>query len=90
MQTPNAHSHRQIRMFGPVYALAVAPDGIWLASGGACGTVRIWDAAAGAQRAVLASHRSSSVYAPDGVWVAGGASTGQRKSGIRPATNRKR
>jgi WD40 repeat protein len=36
-----------------VAAVAVAPDGSWLASGGWDGTVRIWDAANGHARALM-------------------------------------
>jgi WD40 repeat protein len=32
---------------GPVLAVAVAPDGTWLATAGLDGTVRIWDATTG-------------------------------------------
>ena len=39
-----------------VSAVAVAPDGSWLASGGWDGTVRIWDVATGRERAVLHGH----------------------------------
>ena len=44
--------HRQERATltghtGRVEAVAVAPDGSWLATGGQDGTVRIWDAATG-------------------------------------------
>ncbi|MFE9103817.1 NB-ARC domain-containing protein [Actinomadura geliboluensis] len=35
---------------GAVTAVVVAPDGTWLASAGADGTVRVWDAATGAER----------------------------------------
>ena len=38
---------------GRVTAVAVAPDGSWLASGSDDGTVRIWDVATGRERAVL-------------------------------------
>ena len=41
---------------GAVNAVAIAPDGTWLATGGDDGTVRIWDAATGQQRAVLTGH----------------------------------
>ena len=60
---------------GKVNAVAVAPDGSWLATGSSDGTVRIWDVATGQERAVLHGH-SGRVYAvavaPDGSWLATG------------------
>jgi WD40 repeat protein len=57
-----------------VDAVAVAPDGSWLASaGGDDNTVRIWDAVTGEQRAVLTGHTDSVnavAVAPDGSWLA--------------------
>jgi WD40 repeat protein len=56
--------------------VAVASDGSWLASGGADGTVRTWDAATGRERAILAGHTSevtAVAVAPDGNWLASGS-----------------
>ncbi|MEV3865459.1 NB-ARC domain-containing protein [Streptomyces cinnamoneus] len=62
----------------PVWSVAVAPDGAWLASGGgfADGTVRIWDRSSGTCTTTLTGHTSavwSVAVAPDGAWLASGA-----------------
>ena len=60
---------------GAVYAVAAAPDGSWLASGGQDGLVRIWDVANGQQRAGLTGHTDAAyavAAAPDGSWLASG------------------
>jgi WD40 repeat protein len=62
---------------GSVDALAVAPDGSWLAFGGDRKTIRIWDVITGKERMVmtlpkeafLADVRTLGV-APDGSWLA--------------------
>jgi WD40 repeat protein len=56
----------------PVRAVAIAPDGTWLASGDEGGSVRIWDPATGEQRWI---HRRAGpiravAIAPDGAWLA--------------------
>ncbi|MGW5261947.1 WD40 repeat domain-containing protein, partial [Microbispora sp. NPDC004025] len=55
-----------------VYAVAIAPDDSWLASGSADETVRLWNAD-GSQRAVLQGHTGwvrGVAIAPDGSWLA--------------------
>ena len=54
-------------------AVAAAPDGSWLASGGHDGAVRIWDVATGRERAKLTGHTgpvAAVAVAPDGSWLA--------------------
>jgi WD40 repeat protein len=63
-----------------VYSLAFSPDGKSLASGSADGTVKIWDFAAGKERATLSGHEKRAVraiaYASDGNTLASGDSLG--------------
>ena len=56
-------------------AVAVAPDGSWLASGSQDGTVRIWDVATGQERATLTGHTERG----DG----GGGGAGRQLAGLR-------
>ena len=63
-----------------VSAMAIAPDGTWLATGTGTGTsgtgpvrtVRIWDTASWTQKATLTSHGGvgAMAIAPDGTWLA--------------------
>src|SRR5215469_10417407 len=58
---------------GAVSAVAYAPDGTTLASGGVDGTVRIWDARTGQLQRVLTGHTGAVravAYAPDGTTLA--------------------
>ncbi|WP_131831251.1 NB-ARC domain-containing protein [Frankia sp. CcI49] len=56
-----------------ISALAVAPDGSWLASAGRDRVVRIWNPYTGVQTAVLSGHTgevSALAVSPDGAWLA--------------------
>ena len=58
---------------GSVNAVAVAPDGSWIATASGDGTARVWDAATGHERAVLKGHTggvNAVAVAPDGSWIA--------------------
>ncbi len=56
---------------GPVRAVAIAPDGTWLASGSDEGSVRIWDPVTGELRGTLAGRAGMTLaIAPDGTWLA--------------------
>ena len=61
---------------GIVEAVAIAPDGSWLATAGWDDTVRIWDPVTGTQRHTLTGHTGSVqavAIAPDGSWLATGS-----------------
>jgi WD40 repeat protein len=58
---------------GIITALAVAPDGTWLATGGRDGVVRLWEVATGRPLAQLTGHDlevRAIAIAPDGSWLA--------------------
>jgi WD40 repeat protein len=62
-----------------VQAVAIAPDGSWLATGGLDHTVRIWDPVTGTQRHTLTDHTSyvqAVAITPDGSWLATGGYDG--------------
>jgi WD40 repeat protein len=67
------------RHWKAAYAIAVAPDGSWLAVTGLDPKVRVWDVATGNQRFVLDGHRGevyAAAVAPDGSWMATGGGDG--------------
>src|SRR5262249_3511263 len=67
-----------------VDAIAIAPDGTWLATGSDDGTVRLWDAATGRLRGTLTGHASgvrAVAIAPDGTWLATGSDDGTVRLG---------
>jgi WD40 repeat protein len=55
-----------------VHGCAVSPDGAWIVSASGDGTLKIWDAATGSERATLTGH-TGNVHAcavsPDGTWI---------------------
>ena len=75
---------------GPVNAVAIAPDGTWLATGGGDGTVRTW-AADGTPRATLTGHDGpvrAVAIAPDGTWLATGSDDGTARTWAADGTPR--
>ena len=75
---------------GPVNAVAIAPDGTWLATGGQDGTVRIW-AADGTPRTSLTGHEhrvTAVAIAPDGTWLATASADGTVRTWAADGTPR--
>lgn len=64
---------------GRVGAVAVSHDGMWLASAGDDGTVRLWNGADGSPRAILTRHEgvvNAVAISRDGTWLASAGSDG--------------
>jgi WD40 repeat protein len=65
---------------GWVQTLVVAPDGAWVASAGADGTVRLWDPHTGQACHILIGHSgtvNALAAAPDGAWLASVGNDGE-------------
>jgi WD40 repeat protein len=61
---------------GPLYTVAVSPDGVALAAGGLDGAVRVYDLATGRLRQALEGHRDAVyglAFAPDGASLLSGS-----------------
>ena len=70
-------------------AVAIAPDGTWLATGSGDRTVRIWDPATGQPDIPVTGDIYAVAFAPDGTWLA----TGSGDQAVRiwdPATGQQR
>jgi WD40 repeat protein len=78
---------------GPVQAVAVTPDGRRIVTGGADGTVRVWDRETGVEQAVLTGHTGlvlAVAVTPDGRQIVTGGGDGtvrvwDRDTGVEQA-----
>jgi hypothetical protein len=69
----NDHGHVLSGHTARVRAVAISPDGSWLASGDAGGTIRLWTAVDGSHRTTLTGHAGAVnglAISPDGTWLA--------------------
>jgi DNA-binding beta-propeller fold protein YncE len=65
-----------------LWGCAVSPDGTWIVSAGYGGSLKIWDAVTGAERATFAGHTSqvrSCAVSPDGTWIVSASNDGTLK-----------
>ena len=82
-----------------VIGCAVSPDGTWIVSASEDKTLKIWDAATGAERATLTGHTdvvNGCAVSPDGTWIVSAsgdhtlkiwdAATGAERATLEPAT----
>ena len=63
---------RMIRYPGPCEAVAISPDGKWLAAGGGDHAVHVWEMATGSERTTLRGHRDdvyTARFSPDGARI---------------------
>ena len=71
---------------GTVSGCAVSPDGTWIVSASGTDTLKIWDAATGAERATLTGHTSrceACAVSPDGTWIVSASGTHPQDLGCR-------
>jgi WD40 repeat protein len=64
------------KVLGAVYALAISPDGQWLAVGDGAGRLQLWDTRTGREQCLVEAHENSVwsvAIAPDGAWLASGS-----------------
>ncbi|MBI2825522.1 MAG: protein kinase [Planctomycetia bacterium] len=69
----NSEARDLYRHEGSVYAVAVSPDGRWIATGGADRTIRLWDATANQMASKYRGHTddiNDLAFSPDGRWLA--------------------
>jgi len=64
---------------GTVYTASFSPDGRWILSGGADGSLKIWNAFTGEERMTVSSHKGAmlvTAFSPNGERVAAGGDDG--------------